>query len=489
MKLHCADLFCGAGGTSTGLLEAAQELGVQMDLTAVNHWPIAIDTHTANHPAARHLCASVDSLNPRALYKEDELDVLWASPECTHHSIARGGKPINDQSRASAWCVTRWAEALRPKVILVENVKEFMQWGPIGTNGRPLKRKRGDIFKTWIKTLESIGYRVEYRILCAADYGDPTTRRRLFVYAVRSGRPIQWPSPSHHAKGEHSLCKWIAARQIIDWQDKGKSIYGRKKPLAEKTMRRILIGLERFGLAPFIIPQFGGRPRVRDINDPVSTITTTSRGIGLCQPFIISTDHQGGHGHCSRSAEEPLSTTTTKQRHALCDPYLVKLRGTATACDVDQPSPAVTAGGQHLGVCNPYIVRFNGEKREGEARVHEVGSPLPNVDTSNRYAIAQPYLVKYYGSGQSQSTEQPLDTITTKPRFGLCQPLIEIDGEQYIVDILFRMLKPVELSKAQGFPEHYQFTGNTESIVKQIGNAVPKNLAKALGRSAILSLV
>jgi DNA (cytosine-5)-methyltransferase 1 len=382
MKLHCADLFCGAGGTSTGLLEAAHELGVKMDLTAVNHWPVAIDTHTANHPAARHLCASVDSLNPRSLYKENELDVLWASPECTHHSIARGGKPINDQSRASAWCVTRWAEALRPKVILVENVKEFMQWGPIGTNGRPLKRKKGDIFKTWIKTLESIGYRVEYRILCAADYGDPTTRRRLFVYAVRSGRPIQWPSPTHHAKGEQGLGKWISARQIIDWGDKGKSIYGRKKPLAEKTMRRILIGLERFGLAPFILPQFGGRPRVNNVDDPVSTITTTSRGIGLCQPFLVQVNHGNGPKDSTADARRSASVNDPPKQSrvpvgALCDPYLVKLRGTATACDVDQPSPAVTAGGTHLGVCNPYIVRFNGEKREGEARVHEVSSRCP----------------------------------------------------------------------------------------------------------------
>jgi DNA (cytosine-5)-methyltransferase 1 len=487
MKLRCADLFCGAGGTSTGLVEAAQDLSVRMDLTAVNHWPIAIDTHTANHPAARHLCARVDDINPRSLYKENQLDILWASPECTHHSIARGGKPINDQSRATAWCVTRWAEALRPKVILVENVKEFAQWGPVGVNGRPLKRKKGDIFKAWIKSLEAVGYRVEFRVLCAADYGDPTTRRRLFVYAVRSGAPIHWPSPTHSATAENGLCKWIAAREVIDWQDKGRSIFGRKKPLAEKTMRRIMIGLERFGLAPFILPQQrGGRP-VHPIDDPISAITTKGAS-ALCQPFLISTDHNGGNGKYSNSVDDPLTTATTKQRHAVCNPYLVKLRGTATACNVDQPSPAITAGGQHLGVCNPYLVRFNGEKREGEARVHQVDSPLPNVDTSNRYAIAQPYLVKYYGSGQSQSTELPLDTITTKPRFGLCQPVLEIEGERYIVDVLFRMLKPIELSKAQGFPDDYQFTGNTESIVKQIGNAVPKNLAKALGRSAIVSI-
>ncbi len=177
MNLEIADMFCGAGGTSTGAIEAARWLGYSPRLTAINHWPRAIETHTENHPGARHLCTSVDNINPRDLYREGELDLLWASPECTHHSVARGGKPINDQSRSTAWCVVRWAEALRPGTILVENVPEFIGWGGIGADGRPLKSKRGATFGAWVTALESLGYRVQWRILCAADYGDPTTRR------------------------------------------------------------------------------------------------------------------------------------------------------------------------------------------------------------------------------------------------------------------------------------------------------------------------
>ena len=173
-----ADLFCGAGGTSAGAIEAIEAIGLTPELTAVNHWDVAIETHTKNHPDMRHLCTGVDAVNPRDLFQEDELDLLWASPECTHHSIARGGKPCNDQSRSTAWCVIRWAEALRPPVILIENVPEFQTWGPIGTNGRPLASRKGETFRAWLAAIESLGYKTDYRLLCAADYGDPTTRDR-----------------------------------------------------------------------------------------------------------------------------------------------------------------------------------------------------------------------------------------------------------------------------------------------------------------------
>ena len=194
--LQIADLFCGAGGTSQGALEAAEALGYAPKLTAVNHWPVAIETHTLNHPEARTLLTSVDEVNPRDLYKPGELDILWASPECTHHSVARGGRPINEQSRATAWCVTRWADALRPPVILIENVPEFLSWGGCCVDGRPLKQKKGETFMAWVACLESLGYRVDWRILCAADYGDPTTRRRLLYSASAVGAKSSGPSPA-----------------------------------------------------------------------------------------------------------------------------------------------------------------------------------------------------------------------------------------------------------------------------------------------------
>jgi DNA (cytosine-5)-methyltransferase 1 len=279
--IRAADLFCGAGGTSEGAREACVELGYSLELTAINHWDIAVATHSQNHPTARHLCASLDSINPRDLYGDTGLDLLWASPECTHHSIARGGKPVSDQSRATAWCVVRWAEALRPPIILVENVKEFESWGPIGTNGMPLKSRRGEVFMSWVRCLEALGYRVEWRVLCAADYGDPTTRERLFIYAVRGHRKIVWPEPSHAPEADNgsdmfaSRKRWVPARDIIDWTLQGKSIFKRKKPLAEKTLNRILIGLEKFGLKPFTIHMrtITCRRTRRNIDRPLQTIS------------------------------------------------------------------------------------------------------------------------------------------------------------------------------------------------------------------------
>jgi DNA (cytosine-5)-methyltransferase 1 len=491
--INAADLFCGGGGTSSGLQDACNDLGIRVQLTAINHWEVAVATHRKNHPNARHLCASLDALNPRSLFGQGELDLLVASPECTHHSVARGGRPMNDQSRATAICVVRWAEALLPPVIIVENVREFVNWGSIGCNGHPLKRKRGDIFKAWIKCFESLGYRVEWRIVCAADYGDPTMRRRLFVQCVRGRNSIVWPEATHGAKS--TTLPWVPARDIIDWADSGRSVFERERPLADKTMRRIMIGLERYGLAP----------------------------------FIATWDHQS-NSNGVRSQDRPLSSVTTKARHGLVQPFLVKLRGTNNAASIDAPVPTLTAGGQHLGVaqpflvdvahgngrdkngderrskpisepmptvtagsigwsvCQPFITRFNGDhngQADGAKRNHPVDEPLPAVDTSNRYGLVQPYLVKFYKSGAARPVTEPLDTVTTKPRFGLCRPVVQIEGEKYSIDILFRMLKPRELARAQGFPDTYEFSGNTSEVVKQIGNAVPRRLAKALIRSAL----
>lgn len=555
--IRIADLFCGAGGTSQGAVEAVEALGYRAELTAINHWAVAVATHTANHPGSRHLCASLDAVNPRDLYGDDELDLLWASPECTHHSVARGGKPINDQSRATAWCVVRWAEALRPAVILVENVKEFLTWGPLirkRVKGKlewvPDPKHKGEIFHSWVKNLEAIGYRVEWRMLCAADYGDPTTRKRLFIYAVRGRRKIIWPEPTHAAPN-HQLSTlnhqqadlvggkrmpWRTAREIIDWTVIGKSIYTRKKPLAAKTLERIYIGLQRFGLAPFMVPQHRGGDPVRSLEMPVPAITTTSRGVGIAQPFLVELrgdpiDHSKGS---ARSLDDPMPTLTAGGTHlglaqpylvqtnhgngaerahpgrsspdsrrtrpltdplptvagnrgewALCEPFLVEYRGTERTRSVDDPTSTVTAGGNHLGLVQPFIIPHFGERNGQRPRTHSVDDPLPTVTSHGAGALVQPYLVKYFGTGGARPVTEPLDSVTTKPRFGLVQPNIELNGEKYRLDIHFRMLKWRELARAQGFHDTYQFTGTSTDIIKQIGNAVPRKLACALVRSAL----
>lgn len=605
MNFHLADLFCGAGGTSAGAVEAIERLGHKAHLTAINHWPVAIATHTKNHPDARHLCTSIDDVNPRNLFNEGELDLLWASPECTHHSIARGGKPINDQSRATAWCVVRWAEALRPPVILIENVPEFLSWGPIGTNGRPLKSKRGEVFRAWKHALEALGYKVEHKLLCAADYGDPTTRTRLFVQAVRGRRKIVWPMPTHARRPDMLTPRaWRPARSIIDFSLPSKSIFARDKPLSPKTMKRIWAGLKKYGLKDFIVPQQsnpipktldeplgtivaeGSGPKLvqpfilpqhgsngpRSVDSPAPTVTTTSRGIALVEPFITSIDHGSNSAEAAAaSIDDPLSTIVTKARHGVAEPYLIELRGTAekqldaSASSIDDPCRTITAGGVHHGLVEPFLIKTaNGESRAGEASrarslddpapticgmrgdlaliepkltrkaalksekwkttcncgheflgtlldacpkcggfgghthgnpvdiephllpqqqggaLRPISEPVPTVATAGAIALVEPFLTSYYGTAGAQSLDDPLDTVTCKDRHALVLPVVEIEGNRYLLDIHFRMLQPDELAGAQGFPKGYKFTGNKSDAVKQIGNAVPCGLSRAL---------
>lgn len=451
--LEIADLFCGAGGTSTGAVQAAKALGYSPRLTAVNHWPRAVATHSANHPDARHVCAAVDSINPRHLYPDGKLDLLWASPECTHHSRARGGKPMSDQSRASGHCVTRWAEALQPDVILVENVKEFAEWGPLGADGKPLKRQKGATFRAWLGMLESLGYRVDHRILCAADFGDPTSRERLFVQGVRGRRRIVWPTPTHRKGTEPELFggsrPWRAAREIVDWSLPSQSIFDRKRPLSPNTLRRIEEGLRKFGIAPSLVcMEHGGR--VVSADRPMPTITTAKGGaIGVAEPFLVQVAHSGPPGDRVSSLDAPLRTVCgNRGETALVEPFLLS------------------------------------QQSGGAPRA--VSEPVPTIATGGAVALCEPFFVEYYGTGGARPVTEPLGTVTTKPRFGLAMPEVVHQGQRYLLDVRFRMLQPHELAAAQGFPAGYRFAGNKTEIVRQIGNAVPCGLARALV-TAVLS--
>lgn len=321
------DLFAGSGGTSTGLQQAAELRGLKVNLTAINHWDVAVATHAANHPGARHVCASLDNLNPRNLFDHGQrVHVLWASPECTHHSNALGSMPVNDQSRASAMCVPRWIEALRPEEVGVENVPEFVNWGPIGRNKRPIKSRRGETFKAWLHLIESLGYRVEYRVLTAADYGDPTSRRRLIVRAVRGRRHVAWPEPTHtndaHDMFTGHLPRWRGANEVIDFTHPSRSIYNRSKPLCTNTLDRVYAGLVKYGL----------------------------------KSYVVSIDQTGSEGKAHRLATMPLTTITTKARHALVQPYLVAFYGNSTAVDINEPLDTVTTR-DRFGLVQPEIVQ------------------------------------------------------------------------------------------------------------------------------------
>lgn len=499
--LKIADLFCGAGGTSTGAIHAARRAGYKVNVTAINHWQVAVATHATNHPEARHLCTSIDDVNPRSLYRLGELDVLWASPECTHHSRARGGRPMQDQSRATAWCVTRWAEALLPGLIFVENVPEFMDWGPLGTNGRPLVTKRGATFRAWVAVLESLGYRVEWRVLCAADFGAPTTRERLFVQAVRGRRKITWPTRTHAPVAEIerlreqndlfglNLKPWRSAREIIDWSIPGRwldEMPGKPQydglPLSPKTLRRIHAGLKRYGLKGCIVPQFGERagqaPRVHNLAEPLPAVTSHGAG-AVVEPYIVPIDHTGNGRIAVNDIDKPLSTVTTEARHALVCPYLVTVANGGEdayrARSIELPVPTVTAGANRLGFIEPHLL-----PQQSDGRLRPVSEPCPTVATAGAIALVQPYLTKFNGTGGGRPLDAPLDTVTTKDRFGLVMPTIVLHGQAYRVRLRWRMLKPHELAAGQSFPAGYQFAGTQTDAVKQIGNAVPPELAAAL---------
>lgn len=470
-----ADLFCGAGGTSTGAVEAIEMLGHRAELTAVNHWDRAIATHKLNHPEATHLLTAIDNVNPKEHFREGGLDILWASPECTHHSVARGGRPINDQSRATAWCVVRWAGDLRPDVILVENVPEFMTWGGIGTNGRPLKNKKGQTYLAWKAAIESLGYRGDQKILRAADFGDPTTRQRLFVQFVRGKRKIVWPQPTH-AKPialtvdpdevdmfDRKLRPWATARDsVIDWSLEGRSIYDRKRPLSDKTMRRILTGLQKFGLKPFIVPQHTGPTRTASVDSPLGAVTTTSRGVGMCEPMVLSAggpdcpatpvsepigtiltrDHRaiatpiivgvgGPEGSAKpQSVESPLGTVLTDDRRALAQPYLVNMKGESNAADIDNPAPTVTAHAPHLGVADPILVKMRGSSdSQLDGSAQSIDQPVPAVCGVNKYALAQ-FVLPHAGKNMHwdnspRSVDEPIGTVTASHGGGaLCDAFL-----------------------------------------------------------------
>ncbi len=481
--IYAADLFCGAGGFSAGLLKAAARLGYQVKLLAINHWDIAIATHSLNHPGVEHLCENLDGVDPRKVVPGGRLDLLLASPECTHHSNARGGKPMSDQSRATAWHVLRWAEALYIENIIVENVKEFRDWGPLDENGRPIKSMKGALYKQFIRSLRALGYKVEDRVLVAADYGDPTTRQRLFIRATR-GKRIVWPTPTHRPASEarDGQAIWRPARDIIDWSIEGESIFNRKRPLVDRTMERIFTGLHRFSGLPFVLGQQSGAV-ARSVDSPLPTIASAG-AISLVRPYLVIL-----RNNCdAQSIDEPLPAICANGNHvALAEPYVVNMKGCSVGRDINDPLPTITAHAPHLYVAQPYLVPFYSEREGQSPRTHSVDEPLPTVTGCNRFGIAQPFIVKYYGNGENVcSIDEPLGTITGKDRFALAQPVVVQNGEIVgLLDIHFRMLQPHELAAAMSFPDDYEFAGNRDDKVKQIGNAVPVRLAAALCGAAL----
>jgi DNA (cytosine-5)-methyltransferase 1 len=472
-----ADLFAGGGGASLGIERA---LGRSVDL-AVNHNPEAIAMHAANHPTAHHMREDVWAVNPVEACAGRPVELLWASPDCRHFSRAKGGKPVSPKIRSLAWVVTRWARAVRPAVICLENVAEFQTWGPL-SGEQPIKERAGETFRKWVGQLERMGYCVRWRILNAADFGAPTSRRRLFLVARLDGQEPVWPTPTH---GPGRALPYRTAAECIDWFIPCPSIFDRKKPLAEATLLRIAHGVMRYVVnakKPFILNLTHGG-RCEPIDEGMRTVTGAHRGEkALVVPTLIQTGYGERSGQAPRTLDikNPIGTLVGSQKHALVSAFIAKHYGGVVGGPVEVPLGTITQIDHHS------LVGASLLKLYGTSTGADASDPMHTVTGQGGHiGLVATFLVKYYGTAIGQDAAEPLDTITTKGRFGLVT--VTIDGEQYaIVDIGMRMLQPRELARAQGFPDSYILTGTKTSQVARIGNSVCPDVAEAVVRAQFL---
>lgn len=469
------DLFAGGGGASTGIEQA---IGRHVDV-AINHDPEAVCLHQANHPQTLHLVSDVFEVDPVAVADGRPVGLLWASPDCTFHSKARGGKPFRDRKgankrRALAGVVVRWARSMmKPRVICLENVEEFQQWGPLDSTGKPCPRRAGDSFRRWVAQLRNAGYAVEWRELRACDYGAPTIRKRLYLIARCDGAPIVWPSPTHGAPDSlqvrgRKLKAWRTAAECIDWSLPCPSIFERKRPLAEATCRRIAAGIMRYvvnAADPFIVPitHTTAGDLAHSINDPLRTVTTAKGGeFTLVAPTLIQTGYGEREGQAPRAAglDKPLgSVVAGGQKHALVAAFLAKHYTGVVGSDLRDSIGTVTAVDHHSLV-------------------------TAELGTDHRPEV-RAFMAAYYGADRDgQAVTDPMRTIPTHDRFGL----VTVEGRQYeITDIGLRMLQPRELYRAQGFPDSFAIDKGTDgrtlaktAQVRMCGNSVSPPVARAL---------
>lgn len=526
------DNFAGGGGASTGIEWA---LGRSPDI-AINHDPQAIAMHAANHPRTRHFVESVWAVDPKVVTGGRPVALAWFSPDCTFHSKARGAKPFRDRNAAKrrrglAWVVVRWARAVKPRVICLENVEEFQDWGPLLDDGTPCPIRKGFTFRRWLAQLRNCGYEVEVRELRACDYGAPTTRKRLFVIARSDGRPIVWPEPTH---GPGRL-PYRTAAECTDWSLPCPSIFDRKRPLAENTLRRIARGLRRYVIEaaePFIIPvTHRGDARSHPVSEPMRTITSANRGEhALVTPFL--TEHANASVQRNMPADEPLRTICAQVKgghFALVAPTLIQTswgerKGQAPRIlDLHKPLGTVVAGGvkqalvaaflakhyggkegrgasgmaervdtvttrDHHALVTSHLLKLRGGLDDHDVTAQDLREPTPTITAGGTHlAEVRAFLLSYYGSPVDAQLGLPLHTITTKHRFGL----VTVHGQDYVIaDIGMRMLEPHELFAAQSFPPDYVIAPLVDgepltktAQVRMCGNAVPPVVPEAIVRA------
>jgi DNA (cytosine-5)-methyltransferase 1 len=480
------DLFCGGGGASLGI-EAA--VGVPVD-EAINHSRDAIYYHEQNHPCTHHFRTDVFDVHPLAVSKGRPVGLLWLSPDCTHFSKSRGGKPKSRRIRSLATVGLWYAREVRPRIIMLENVAEFRTWCRLDKRtNQPDFRKKGECFHKFVRRLRQMGYVVEWRVLKACDYGAPTSRERLVLIARCDGKPIVWPKKTH-GKGRNKK-PYSTAADCIDFSIPTVSIFATKeeckaagiravRPLADKTMERIFRGVRKFVInnpEPFIVTcnHSGQSFRGQNINDPFKTICSSRDAHGLVVPFLAK-HYRGATGS---KVIDPIGSITGIDHHSLVACHVEKMHGTSRGDDIAAPATAISAQGGHHALVTSHLMSYHSQQGK-ESRCYPHTQPLPTVDGSNRFAEVRAFLVKYYGCGTGQKLDAPLDTITGNDRFAL----VTVRGELYrIVDIGLRMLTPEELLRAQfgDYAGDYNITGLTKTAaVHMIGNSVCPDMARAV---------
>lgn len=516
MKELFVDNFAGGGGASTGIEMA---IGRSVDI-AINHDHDAIAMHKANHPHTKHYCEDVWQVDPVEACGGNPVALAWFSPDCKHFSRAKGGKPVDKNIRGLAWVAVKWALAVRPRILMLENVPEIRTWCPLGADNKPIKERTGETFRGFILALSTglpewhpaykemcealsiepnseeakrlqkgLGYKVQYRTLKSCDYGAPTTRKRFYLIARCDGKRIVWAEPTHAPRDSEAVKQGLklpyrTAADCIDWTIPAKSIFERDKPLAENTMRRIARGIQKFVIdnpEPFIVNyKFNNEPKGTD--EPLSTVTAVNNHY-LVAPTLIQYHSETSKDEVrGQELDEPLMTVDTAPRYALSVAHIMKNYGggyNGAGSAADAPLDTVTAK-DHNSLVTAHIMTMR-NNMDGQP----IDEPLTTISCSGaHHAEVQAFLVKYFSTGAAKSVNEPLDTITTKDRFAL----VTIHGEEYIItDIKMRMLQPRELFNAQGFPEDYiidhDADGHPYPKTKQVarcGNAVTPQVPAAL---------
>lgn len=522
IKLLYIDLFCGAGGTSTGVENARYEDEQCAKVVAcVNHDANAIASHAANHPDALHFTEDIRTLqlSPLVAHVErmkkiysDALVVLWASLECTNFSKAKGGQPRDADSRTLAEHLFRYIEAINPDYIQIENVEEFMSWGDMDEKGHPVSKDKGRCYEKWKRNVKKYRYDFDWKILNAANYGAYTTRKRFFGIFAKRGLPIVFPDATHCKDGKTDMMgrleKWNPVKDVLDFTDEGKSIFSRKKPLAEKTLERIFAGLIKFvagGKDAFISRYNTVRPQdtCTSIEEPVGVVTTANR-FAKVQVSFLSKQYSGHPESKNISVEEPAGTITCKDHHAFVTAYY----GNGNNHSVESPAPTVTTK-DRLALLTPVFI----DQQFGASSAASIEKPLGAITTNPKYSLVtckrKSFLMNPQFCSAGGSVDDPCFTliarmdkmppylVNTEDGVGICiykdDSPMTVKIKQFMVlyglaDIKMRMLRIDELKKIMGFPENYILVGTQADQKKFIGNAVEVNMARVLCECLCLRL-